>query len=206
MRGKASPAYNGSMAIDTTSAVEVRRKLTPDDVRRMLESGELGPDATFELVDGEVMALPPAFGDHGRTELDIATALHIFARAHGGCAFAADTGFMVGPQRRDLRAPDAAYIGPDRVQESYPHFIDGAPDLAVEVLSGDQYGDAYARTKVREYLDADGQLVWLVDRRRREVRVYRAGAEEYTTLRGDAVLTLEPIVTGFALRVRDILW
>jgi Uma2 family endonuclease len=97
-----------------------------------------------------------------------------------------------------------AYIGPARAQASYPRWIDGAPDLAVEVLSQGQYGPAYAYGKIREYFEAGAQLVWLVDRRRKEVRVYQSGSDEYVIYRNDAVLTLEPIVPGFALSVTDI--
>ncbi|MDE3074139.1 MAG: Uma2 family endonuclease [Chloroflexota bacterium] len=49
--------------------------------------------------------------------------------------------------------------------------MDGAPDLAVEVLSEGQHGEAYAKPKVREYFEAGAQLVWLVDVNRREVRL-----------------------------------
>jgi Uma2 family endonuclease len=111
---------------------------------------------------------------------------------------------MVGRDFRQLRAPDVSYIGPARVQDSYPRFIHGAPDLAVEVLSRDQHTEAYAKPKVREYFEAGAQLVWLVGLDKQEVRVYRKDSDEITIMRGKAVLTLEPIISGFKLRVAAI--
>ena len=185
--------------------IEVRKKLTPDDVWEMIKRGELDTHARwFELIEGEIVDVPPASGDGSQTELNVAGPLWEFARVAGGKAFNASAGFLVGKDHQQLRAPDAAYIAPDRVQESYPRWIDGAPDLAVEVLSRGQYGPAYAYGKIREYFEAGAQLVWLMDRRGKEVRVYRANSDVYTIYRNDAMLTLEPIIAGFQLKVSDI--
>jgi len=192
------------MSIAAQPEVEVRKKLTPDDVYEMLCDGRLDPDAFFELDDGELIELAPVIGDHGAREVSISGPLYVFARKAGGRVFASSTGFMVGPSFRQLRSPDVAYIGPGRLQDSYPRFIHGAPDLAVEVLSEGQHGEAYAKSKVREYFEAGAQLVWLVDMRRQEVRVYRPGSDEITRMRGKATLTLDPIIAGFELVVADI--
>jgi len=195
------------MAVAVRSAlpeVEVRKKLTPDDVEDMLMDGRLCWDDIFELDDGEIVELAPVHADHGSCESNILDPLLTFRRKAGGKVFPSSTGFMVGPNFRQLRAPDVSYIGPARVQESYPRFIHGAPDLAVEVLSRGQFTAAYAKPKVREYFEAGAQIVWLVDIPRQEVRVYRRDSDEITIMRGKAVLTLEPIISGFKLRVGDI--
>ncbi|MGH2366235.1 MAG: Uma2 family endonuclease [Chloroflexota bacterium] len=191
------------MAIETTPAVEVRKKLTPDDVCRMQLSGELR-DKAHEPVDGELIEVPPTIGEHGKHAGNLAGPLWAFAQHAGGRIFDSSTGFMVSPGHRQLRSPDVSYIGPARLRASYPCFIDGAPDLAVEILSEGQHGEAYAKTKVLEYFEASAQLVWFVDLAHREVRVYRPESDEITILRRDAVLTLEPIVSGFVLKVEDI--
>lgn len=191
------------MAIETRPSIEVRRRLTPDDMERMLLQGEL-EDGHYELIDGELIDVGAAGEGHGTTSAEIVGELILFARRAGGRVCTAETGFRVGRDFGDVRAPDVAYTGPARLQDRVEGYVQGAPDLAVEVLSQDQYGEAYARTKVREYFDAGGVLVWLVDRRRQEVRVYRRDVEDYVVLRGEAVLTLEPIIEGFRLRVADI--
>lgn len=191
------------MAIDTTPSMEVRRKLTSDDMERMLLRGEL-EDGNHELIDGELIDVGAAGDDHGRTTIDLILALGNFARGAGGQVWGSVTGFRVGRDFTQVRAPDIAYTGPGRVPARVEGYLHGAPELAVEVLSHDQHGEACAVTKVREYFEAGGIFVWLVDRRRREVRVYRRDSDDYVVLRGDAVLTLEPIIEGFSLRVADI--
>jgi Uma2 family endonuclease len=184
--------------------IEVRKKLTPDDVYDMLMDGRLSWDDFFELDDGEIVELAPVHADHASCESNILDPLLTFARKAGGKVLPSSTGFMVGPDFRQLRSPDVSYVAPARVQDSYPRFIQGAPDLAVEVLSRGQFTAAYAKPKVREYFEAGAQIVWLVDIPRQEVRVYRKDSDEITVMRGKAILTLEPIVVGFKLRVADI--
>jgi Uma2 family endonuclease len=191
------------MAIRVLPSVEVRKKLTPDDAEQMYDRGEF-EDHFYELVDGELVELPRPKPRHGHLTVNVIVPLATFASRAGGQVYSNDTGFRVSRDRRDVRGPDVAYLGPARLPIDEDHWTEGAPDLAVEVLSDEQYGQAYARTKVREYIDAGAQLVWLVDGRRREVRVYRPDADEYTIYRNDAVLTLDPIIDGFELKVSDI--
>ena len=192
------------MAIDAAPAVEVRKKLTPDDVWEMVCRGEIDPDLHWELIEGEVVEIPPESMGNSNVEATIIAALSNFARVAGGRAFSSSLGATVGADRRQLREVDAAYVGPASLLNSPGPWMNGAPDLVVEVLSRGQYGPAYAHGKVREYLEAGAQLVWLVDARHEEVRVYRPNSNEYTINRNDAVLTLEPIIGGFALKVSDI--
>ncbi|MHB8618467.1 MAG: Uma2 family endonuclease [Chloroflexota bacterium] len=192
------------MAVETVPAVEIRRKLTPEDVFAMVDTGELDEGRHCELVDGELIDVAPASDSHGAGTVNILLPLGNFARKAGGRVYDSSTGFMVGPNFRQLRSPDVSYIGPKRAQAPKGAFIHGAPDLAVEVLSGGQRTDAYAKPKVREYLEAGAQVVWLVDLARREVRIYSAVSEDITVVRPNAVLTLDPIVPGFSLPVADI--
>ncbi|MHB8621602.1 MAG: Uma2 family endonuclease, partial [Chloroflexota bacterium] len=149
------------MAIET--GAEVREKLTPDDIERMLAAGELDSNLRFELVDGEI-ELAPAGLEHDDIGLTIGTLLTLFSWKHGGRAFGSSAGFKVGSSRRELRSPDASYIRPERLNSLAPdEFGDGAPDLAVEVLSCGQYGEACAKAKAADYLQAGGTLVWLVN-------------------------------------------
>jgi len=185
-------------------AVEVRKKLTPEDVWRMQQCGQIDSDLIFELVDGEIVELAATGFQGGLVSVHIVMALAVFAEKAGGWVLDSSTGFKVGADHQQLRSPDASYLAPNRPRPPDDPFVDGAPDLAVEVLSADQYGPAYARTKVREYFEAGSQLVWLVHPKRQDVRIYRPNSTEYRIMRDDAVLTLEPIVDAFALRVSDI--
>jgi len=192
------------MAVEVVPAVEVRKKLTPDDVEELMRAGELDPDKIYELIDGELIEVPPAWDIHNGAATNMVGALWAFAQKSGGRAYSAAGGFRVGPKLSNVREPDAGYTAPERAEAPGEHFVRGAPDLAVEVLSKGQYGEAYAKGKVREYFEAGAKLVWLLDYRRKEVRVYTPNSDTYTIMRGQAVLTLEPIIAGFSLKVADI--
>ena len=66
----------------------------------------------------------------------------------------AETGFWISHNPDTVRAPDAAFVCFARVPaEATPDFFDGAPDLAVEVLSpNDRAGEVLA--KVQQWLAA----------------------------------------------------
>jgi Uma2 family endonuclease len=177
--------------------------LKPAEVERLLKCGEIDREARWELVDGEIVDLAPTSPRHGQICIAIIEALLPFARRIGAKLFTADTGFLVGALREQLRAPDLALVSRERL-----HIVEGdrawateAPDLAVEVLSPEQHGEAYARGKVAEYLAAGGKGVWLVDPESRAVRVYEAGAGEYAIYPADSAITLEAIAPGFSAPV-----
>ena len=81
-------------------------------------------------------------------------------------------------------------------------FIDGAPDLAVEVLSFDDRPGAVLQ-KVGDWLSAGARLVWVVDTERRVARVYRADGSE-SLLDQDATLSGEDVLPGFSRPLRDL--
>lgn len=104
-----------------------------------------------------------------------------------------------------VRAPDVSFIaraslpGGKRPVGPVP---DLAPDLAVEVLSKGKTRAEMAR-KVREYFDAGTRLVWIVDHRKRVVRVHTS-PRDVTTLTDADTLDGAPVLPGFRLPVRDL--
>src|SRR5436309_813285 len=120
----------------------------------------------------------------------------IFADLTGGRLGVTSLYFRLG---ENLRAPDVSLTLKDRRSIFGPHRIwgIGAPDLAVEVLSPEQYGEPYARQKVPEYLNAGAKVVWLVNPENRTVRVFEAGSDEVRVYSGDAEVTLDQLAPGF---------
>ncbi len=178
--------------------VVVKPLLMPADVERMIERGELDGDAFFELVDGEIIWLAPAYSYHGNICANLIGELAPFARSIGARLFDGQTGFMVGERRQQLRCPDVALVTKERLHILPDEgFATAAPDFAVEVLSREQYGEAYAKPKVAEYFAAGARLVWLVDPRNRTVRAYQPGRDTYELHSPDSEVTLDPIGPGF---------
>ena len=182
--------------------VEVKQLLVPEDVERMIASGELDADDAFELVDGEIVRLAPTFDPHSGTCSLLIAELVPFARRIGGRVLDSSMGFMVGDELRQLRCPDVSLVSSQRLHILRgTGFARGAPDLAVEVLSEGQHGEAYARPKLGEYFEAGARVVWFVDLRTQTVREYLAGAREYRQYSGAAPIGLEAVAPGFACPV-----
>ena len=152
----------------------------------------------YELWDGEIIVMSPAGASHNHVAGRLFAALLMFAEEHHlGQTYSGDTGFRLSPLI--CYAPDVAFVAKARLRGLLPDpekFLQGTPELAVEVLSPD---DSLRRTerKIADYFNHGTTLAWLVLPRLRQVRVYRS-AEEYTTLVGpDAKLSGDPLLPGF---------
>ncbi|HEU0168644.1 MAG TPA: Uma2 family endonuclease, partial [Chloroflexota bacterium] len=168
--------------------------LTASEFEAMIVAGEFADtDHWLELVNGEVVELPAPPLIHSLVVALIIRALSSFADRIGALLLVETAAFVVGPQRQQVRQPDASLITRERasIAQLNRRFATEAPDLAVEVLSAEQHTEAYAVTKVAEYLGANGKVVWLVDTDDRTVRVYETGKAEYTVYSAMDTITLD---------------
>ena len=117
-----------------------------------------------ELVNGEIVEMPPSGDDPGRASLRVAASLlNHEQRTGSGRAYPDGTGFHVHLPHREALSPDAAYhIGP----RTGMRFLEGAPIFAVEVRSAYDYGPAAERAiaeKRPDYFACGTLVVWDVD-------------------------------------------
>ncbi len=162
------------------------------------------PHKRTELVRGRLVVREPAKWRHGVVAARILVEIGVYLRARPiGIVCAAETGFTLARNPDTVRAPDVAYIRADRVPTvEVPGFDELAPDLAVEVLStGDRAG--MVRTKVAHWLSAGTRLVWLIDPRKRNARVFRADGSSQTLSAADC-LHGEDVLPGFTVSVGAI--
>jgi Uma2 family endonuclease len=116
--------------------------------------------------------------------------------------FVAQTGFRVGPVNSVI-APDLAFIHSERLALFPPdEFGPVSPDLAVEVISPGN-PRIEIREKVDAYLERGARLVWALNPKRVEIRVYRADCTE-TLLRAGDRLDDEDLLPGFSVAVREL--
>lgn len=164
-----------------------------------------GPEGRWELINGELVAMAAAGGEHGRISSTINTFLGPFVRAEGlGCLYASDTGFVLSESPPTVRQPDLGFIRTERLPDELAEvgFLRIPPDLVLEVISpSDRIAEVL--TKVGQWLAFGVPLVWLVASRARTVTVYRPDREP-RTLTIDQMLDGEDIVPGFKLPVREI--
>src|SRR5262245_26740246 len=93
----------------------------------------MGPNAPYELIDGELRNVAPGFDDPSRIAVRISSPLFVFVEERDlGEVFGADGGFKLPGLRETVVAPDVAFLRIDRipVNHDFQSFFEGAPDLA----------------------------------------------------------------------------
>jgi Uma2 family endonuclease len=119
------------MAVDDAKAVI--ESLTATEFEAMYLA-----DDRADLVLGEVVREPVAGYQHGVVASTVGHYLWSFVRRHRlGQVCGAETGFVLSRNPDTVRGPDAALVAASRLVGHGPvtGFFDGAPDLAVEVIS-----------------------------------------------------------------------
>ena len=104
-----------------------------------------------------------------------------------------------------LRAPDVSFLARERFpggKMPKGAALPVAPDLAVEVLSKSNTKTEMER-KLREYFAAGTRLVWMVDRKKKVVRVHTAPTVFVTLTAGDS-LDGGDVLPGLAIPIRDL--
>ena len=111
--------------------------------------------------------------------------------------------FSACPRSRHGSRPDVAFVRADRVPPGgVKGYFQGAPDLAVEVVSPSDRPDEVA-AKVQEWLQAGCSMVWVVQPDSRTVAVHRRG-HEVTALKGPDALVGGDVLPEFSMPVTTI--
>jgi Uma2 family endonuclease len=158
-----------------------------------------------ELVRGELLTTAPSGFNHGVVINRLAFLLTQHVYAHRlGLITGAETGFVLARNPDTVRAPDIGFVAMERVNVAGrpENFWEGAPDLAVEILSPSDTVDTF-EGKVDDYLAAGTPLIWVVSPRRKTVTNYRANRKPQVLADGD-ILSGEDVVAGFEISVAEI--
>ena len=157
-----------------------------------------------ELVRGELIMMSPAGFEHGEVAAALTEYLRTFVRQRAlGTVTGAETGFCIARDPDTVRAPDVAFVRGDRLPSPRPRaFFDGAPDLAVEVLSPEDRASE-VMAKVQDWLEGGCCEVWVVDPKTRTVAVHRSRNEVLVLHLTDA-LGGGDLLPGFSLPLAEI--
>jgi Uma2 family endonuclease len=165
------------------------------------------PELKFERnAKGELIIMPPTGGETGNKNSEINADFVIWNRQTKlGVCFDSSTCFKL-PNGAN-RSPDVAWISKvrwDRLtpqeQEKFPPI---APDFVLELMSpSDNLEDAQA--KMREYIDNQVKLGWLINCKTRQVGIYRQG-KSTEVLDSPTELFGEDVLPGFILNLQ-IVW
>ena len=147
---------------------------------------KMSPRLPHSLIQGELLG---ALNRHARP-LRLGRAYPELRCIFGGTAHIFDLSFFARDRQPDPRNPR------DRDEILIP------PDLAVEILSPGQTVGELAR-KLRSVIRRGVRLGWLIDDRKRAVRVFRPNPEPVILRPGD-VLDGGDVLPGFALPVAEL--
>ena len=129
----------------------------------------------YELVKGVLVELMTASKDHERTVIRTGRYLDIHVDVHNlGEVYGSNRGYVTGSNSpATSRMPDVSFVSTARLSqpELAGMLYDGAPDLAVEILS-ESNTPAEIAQKIDEYLNAGGRAVWVIDIDARTITVH----------------------------------
>ena len=173
----------------------------------LAEYAALPKHPRYELVQGVLVELMAASREHERTAVRITRYMDAYADQHGlGEVYTSNRGYVTGPDSpATSRMPDVSFVSTARLDqpELAGMLYDGAPDLAVEILS-DSNTPAEIAQKVSEYLGAGGQAVWVIDIDARTLTVHTVDARSVVLTDADTVDGGD-YLPGFACAVADLL-
>jgi Uma2 family endonuclease len=101
--------------------------------------------------------------------------------------------------------PDILFINAQRSEIVKETFIEGAPDLVIEVLSPGNWLDD-RRTKFRIYALAGVREYWIVDVDRRQIEVFELQDQDYAQVGryGTGEQVASTVVQGFSIDVDEV--
>ncbi|MBD1883891.1 Uma2 family endonuclease [Microcoleus vaginatus] len=178
-------------------------KLTSEQFYQLCEEN---PELKLERnANGELIVMPPTGGETGRSNSKLNLQIGLWnEQTQLGEAFDSSTGFTL-PNKAD-RSPDASWVEKSRWEALTPqqreNFIPLCPDFAVEILSPT---DSLKKTqeKMQEYMENGCRLGWLINRKKREVEIYRPG-QDVEVLPSPLTLSGENVLPGFVLYLQKI--
>ena len=190
---------------DSLPVVSAAPIIAPTGVRMTFEeAAKLDPDTwRGDIVDGVWVAVPKSTWRHGAILANMVFLLKLHARTHPGLSVAvADPGVKLSRDPDVLRGPDVAVVRAERVPtgKGVAGWLDGAPDLAVEVVGDGQTVTGMLK-KAAEYLRAGAKAVWVVDPDPAQVAVITA--DGLTVLGSDDTIEGGDALPSFACTVSE---
>jgi Uma2 family endonuclease len=171
------------MAIETTVSPRLAEGKWPPQGQWTYEDYKRLPDDgwRYEVIEGELHVAPAPRPRHQRVVFALSGLLWDYLRHNPlGQAFAAPIDVLL-PGLASPVQPDVLFIANDRLDIVKEEFIEGPPDLAIEVLSPSNWLDD-RRTKFHLYARAGVREYWIIDLERRTVEVFALRGHSFTLL------------------------
>jgi Uma2 family endonuclease len=175
--------------------------IPPHPGRRMSEEEFVVWSGDFwaEWVDGEVVMMMAVNREHAF--------LHSFLyRLVGAFVEQGDLGLVLsepfqirlGEQRR-RRSPDVFFIAKERAEIIHKQEAEGAPDLAIEIVSPDSEARDW-REKYQEYEAAGMREYWIIDPASEKIEAYSLQQGRFAAIAEQDGKIVSAVLPGFYLR------
>lgn len=130
-----------------------------------------------EWVDGEVIVMAPVSDEHDDLNIWLVRLLGAIVESESLGALRQNIWVRLALQRR-RRVPDLLFIAQQRSDLLKPTYLDGAPDLIIEIVSRDSQSRD-RREKFQEYEQAGLREYWIIDPLSRSVEAYRLQSHRF---------------------------
>lgn len=185
-----------------TEQLPVQGQWTYDDYALLPDDGK-----RYEVIRGELYMSAAPRPLHQRVMTRLAFFLEGYLEESNlGTAFVAPIDVLLPEKLGDPVQPDILIVRSDRLHIIGETFIEGAPDLAIEVLSPSN--PAHDRSlKYELYPEVGVTEYWIIDPDERmvEVHVLRGGAYELFGQTGEDETVLSELLEGFSVPVNEII-
>ncbi len=156
-----------------------------------------------ELVRGELVEMAPLGRKHSRNVARLLSWMAPFVAERKLGEVGTEQGFVLSRNPDTVRAPDVDFVASERLRPANEDgFFEGAPDLAVEVLSPEDRASE-VQEKISEYFAAGARLVFVADPRTQTVTAHHPSGTAQV-FSGDQEVSLANVLPGFSFRVENL--
>ena len=180
------------------------RLFTVEDLELLPTDLPSGP-IDFELDDGRlVFIMVPPGNIHGAAQVKIAAQLLFQGELNGYGKARTEVGVILWRNPDRVVTPDVLFVGKKSLplETSREGYLETIPELVVEIRSKND-SSKYLERKVRHYLKAGVETVWVADPAARTVAVHTSQADPAIFKDSDS-LALPGLIADFCLPVADI--
>ena len=187
-------------SVETSRWPPLQGEWTFADYARLPDNG-----VRYEVIKGDLYMNPAPRPRHQKVVLNLSVALHQFAGSRDlGEAYIAPIDVIL-PGLASPVQPDVLFIAGDRLDIVKQEFIEGAPDLIIEVLSpSNPLHDR--RTKFQLYAQASVREYWFVDPEASTIDIYVLRGQAFAPLGsfGPGEQTRSEVLADFSVHVSDV--
>jgi Uma2 family endonuclease len=185
-----------------STEVEAPKKVwTEAELQALPEDG-----CIHEVVDGQLVMSPKNNFQHGSICMRLASALlPLVQKGRLGAVLDSSTGFWM--KNQNCRAPDISFISRQRLKaagfrHSTQRFFQGAPDLAVEILSPNNTRREIDE-RLKDFFENGTRLAWIIDPNQQYEEVCRSLTQR-ELVSTDGFLDGGDLLPGFRYGIADL--